>query len=132
MKRPPHQAERRRSSRRPATECSWLCDARLRHGLQLEIIDLASGGALVEAPARMLPGASVEVRLAASGWRWRAAARVLRCHVSALLPEHGVRYRAALQFDQPLEPPGRWAEIPAATPRGAVPAGGAGGWDLGV
>jgi hypothetical protein len=30
--------------------------------------------------------------------------------VSALLPERGVRYRAALQFDRQLTPPRPWGE----------------------
>jgi hypothetical protein len=102
--------DRRRCRRRPAADCGWLSHARLRHGLDLRVVDLALGGACVEAPARLLPGSSVELHLAAPGWRWWAPARVLRCHVSALLPERGVRYRAALQFDRQLTPPRPWGE----------------------
>lgn len=108
--RAPAREERRRCPRRPAGECAWVSHARLRHGLELLVINLGLGGACVEAPARLLPGSSVELHLGAPGWRWSASARVLRCHVSALLPERGVRYRAALQFDQPLTPPWSWAE----------------------
>jgi hypothetical protein len=129
MRRAPQQGERRQASRRLARECPWLSDARLRHGLQLDVIDLAPGGALVEAPARLLPGSSVELRLAAPGWRWRAAARVLRCHVSALLPEQGARYRAALQFEAPLQPPAWWTEPSASVGCGALGGGSASGAD---
>jgi hypothetical protein len=98
-------AEQRTCPRAPGRECG-LASARLRHGLDLMIVNMAEGGALVEAAARLLPGSNVELQLAAPGWRWLAPARVLRCQVSALVPEQGVRYRAALQFDRPLRLPG--------------------------
>lgn len=113
------QQERRQSRRHDGGDCGWLSHARLRHGLELLVIDLANGGACVEAPARLLPGSSVELHLAAPGWRWTAAARVLRCHVSALLPERGVRYRAALQFDRQLTPPAPWDHEEGGAPAAA-------------
>ncbi len=100
------ESERRDARRQTAAECAWLTSARLRTGLEVAVIDLASGGALIEAPARLLPGATVELHLAAPGWRWFASARVLRCCVFALVAEEGVRYRAALRFDRCLEAPG--------------------------
>lgn len=117
--------ERRRGDRQPAGACAWLSSARLRHGPDLLIVNLAEGGALVEAATRLLPGSSVELYLAAPGWRWFAAARVLRCGVSALVPEQGVRYRAALQFQRPLHPPGpqRDAAANAGEPRTDVQRG---------
>src|SRR5512138_158709 len=102
--RHPH-GERRACERRSAAACAWLTSARLRTGLEVAIVDLAPGGALVEATSRLLPGANVELHLGAPGWRWSAPARVLRCRVSALVAEQGVRYRAALRFDRSLEPP---------------------------
>lgn len=130
----PGQTERRRSPRHQGLACEWLSQARLRHGLELLVVNLAREGACVEAPARLLPGSSVELHLAAPGWQWTAGARVLRCHVAALLPEHGVRYRAALQFERQLTPPARWnaedgacmraGRAPeAVAPRGARPMG---------
>lgn len=105
MRRAWWRVERRESPREVAADCAWLSYARLRHGLELTVVDLAPGGALVEAPARMLPGSRVELQLAAPAWRWSGTARVLRCQVSALIPEQGARYRAALQFERPLLPP---------------------------
>lgn len=106
MRRPTALAERRSWRRRGRDDCRWLSQARLRHGLELRVLNLGQGGALVEAPARLLPGSRVEVHLAAPGWGWCAGARVLRCQVSALLPEQGVRYRAALEFERVMDPPG--------------------------
>jgi hypothetical protein len=45
----------------------------------------------------------MEMQVAISGWRWSGKGRVLRCHVSALVRGDGVRYRAALQFDPPVD-----------------------------
>ncbi len=99
MRRPKRE---RRESRRAPAETLELSQAKLRHGPELLLIDVGEGGALVEASARMLPGSQVELQLASEAWGWSGRARVLRCQVSALLPEQGVRYRAALGFDRPL------------------------------
>lgn len=94
--------ERRAGRRRPGANCAWLVSARLRHGFDVAVLNIGPGGALVEGAARLLPGATVELQLAGPGWAWNTCARVLRCRVSGLL-EHGVRYRAALQFDRPIK-----------------------------
>jgi hypothetical protein len=101
----PPRRERRAASRTSGADCAWLVAARLRHGFDVTVIDLAAGGALVEGRARLLPGASVELQLVGPDWSWVSTARVLRCRVSALL-EEGVRYRAALQFERRFKMPG--------------------------
>ena len=98
-------AERRASRRRAGGDCAWLTSARLRRGLVIDVLNLSAGGALVEAEARLLPGTDVDLQLTAPGWRWFATARILRCHVSAVVIDHGVRYRAALRFQHCLELP---------------------------
>jgi hypothetical protein len=54
------------------------------------------------------------------GWSWRGRATVKRCHVSALVPDNGARYLAALQFDTPLGPGGTTALLAAARDADAV------------
>jgi hypothetical protein len=75
----------------------------VRPGREIGLLDLSAGGALIEAPTRLLPGTCVELQLAAPGWRWTVTARVLRCRVSALVPDQGVRYKAALMFERALD-----------------------------
>jgi hypothetical protein len=95
--------EQRASMRRSPPPQSWLATARVRPGHEVRVIDLSSGGVLVEAATRLLPGARVVLQFIGPGVALRASARVVRCFVVALDPEHGVRYRAALAFDRELD-----------------------------
>jgi len=101
----PAEGERRATARAHSGECGWITIIRLRPGRDATLIDLSEGGAQVEASSRMLPGTSVELLLGAEGWRRIVIATVLRCSVSALIPDQGVRYRAGLMFDTGLHLP---------------------------
>ena len=92
-------ADRRSSPRRSCRQCAWLIAARLRPGREVRVIDLSSGGALVEAAVRLLPGAPFVLHLVGAAGAHTIRGTVLRCHVSALDRSTGVRYRAALGFD---------------------------------
>ena len=71
--------ERRRTRRRGAGEHG--ATARIRPGHQVQVIDLSSGGALVEADRRMLPGSAVELQLQAQDRQATMRGSVLRCCV---------------------------------------------------
>jgi hypothetical protein len=105
--------ERRRFRRVGAEACGDDVRARLRAGRDAALLDLSRGGARIEVASRLLPGTPVELQVAAARWRWSGRARILRCRVSALVPEDGVRYQAALQFDPPVDA-GAGAELEAA------------------
>ena len=94
--------DRRRWPRRKPSECPWLIEARLRSGTEVRVVDISNGGVLVETASQILPGAPVEIFLVAADQRWLVKGRIVRCHVSAIMPERGVRYRAALAFDEPV------------------------------
>lgn len=94
--------ERREGRRWTMSECRWLTSARLRHGVDVDVLNLSTAGALIELAARLLPGATVEMHLGAADWAFSSPARVLRCYVSALSADDGVRYQAALRFDRPV------------------------------
>lgn len=95
-------ADRRRFPRKKPNECPWLIEARLRSGTEVRVIDISNGGVLLEAPSQILPGARVELFLVAAGQRWLVKGRIVRSHVSVIAPECGVRYRAALAFNEPV------------------------------
>jgi hypothetical protein len=102
--------DRRCSPRRGRCGLRRDLTVRLRSGHDLALLNLSSGGALVEGSFRALPGTTVELQLLAPGWRGPATARVLRCDVVALHPSRGVRYRAALAFAVGLTMPDEPAE----------------------
>ena len=72
--------------------------ARVRLGHRLVLLDVSSRGALVEGPCPLRPGSRIEVQLEGAARGSMVAARVTRCLVSAIHPECGVTYRAALAF----------------------------------
>jgi hypothetical protein len=77
--------------------------ATLRPGCLVSIVDLSAGGALVDAPRPLRPGARVHVQLIAGERAFSVAAHILRCFVWEVDPHNGVRYRGALRFEQPCE-----------------------------
>ena len=90
--------ERRQTPRLTTTECEWLTVVRLLPGREARVVNLSSTGALVETPARLLPGTGVSLLLGAPDWRQVIDALIVRCAVCALIPEDGARYRAGLLF----------------------------------
>jgi hypothetical protein len=91
--------ERRRARRRAAGEHG--ATARIRPGHHVHLIDLSSGGALVEADRRMLPGSAVELQLQAPDRQATMRGSVLRCCVVRVRPS-SISYRGAIAFDRQL------------------------------
>lgn len=91
------EVDRRTALRRPAAQCGIAAPAVLRPGLTVRVLELSTGGALVESPAPVRPDACTELGLAGlDGRRHAVRAHVLRCWVSALDP---LTYRCAVRFD---------------------------------
>jgi hypothetical protein len=105
--------DRRASPRISAFAVAGMERARLRPGRTAYIIDLSSGGALIEADWQLLPGMRVEMQVGEPTPLFRVTGRIVRCHV-ALLDRDRIRYRGALMFEQPL-PSGvaetQWVEV---------------------
>ena len=72
----------------------------LRPGYLVTLIDLSAGGALIQGPRPLRPGARVHLQLVTSGRTIGLAAHVLRCAVASLDSREGVQYRGALKFDR--------------------------------
>jgi hypothetical protein len=77
--------------------------ARLKPGPLLTLIDVSAGGALIQTPARLTPGAHVLIEFLAPGTRRGTVlrSRVMRSQVTGL--DGCVRYRGACSFDDVLE-----------------------------
>lgn len=93
--------ERRAAPRVRAFAAPGMERARLRPGRTAHIIDLSSGGALIETDWRLLPGIRVEMQIGEPAPLFRVAGRILRSHVARLDRER-IRYRGALMFDEEL------------------------------
>ena len=91
--------ERRASARVDGLATAGMDRARLRPGRTAHIIDLSSGGALIETDWRLLPGVRVEIQVGEPVPLFRVTGRILRCHV-ALLGRERIRYRGALMFEE--------------------------------
>jgi hypothetical protein len=93
--------ERRASARVLTHRMEGMERARLRPGRSAHILNLSSGGALIESDWRLLPGTRVDMQVGDPVPLFRVAGRIVRCHVTRLDRER-IRYRAALKFEKPL------------------------------
>ena len=96
--------ERRQSVRLVMGGHGDVAGLRLVPGLVASIRNISRGGACIEVTSRLLPGTPVDLQASLPGRRWRAQARILRCRVSAIVPDDGLRYEAAIQFDLSRDP----------------------------
>jgi PilZ domain len=85
-------------------DCLELARGRIRPGRAAQILDLSSGGALIETDWQLMPGTRVDLQLGSPIGQYRVAARILRSQV-ALLHRERVRYRGALRFEERISFP---------------------------
>jgi hypothetical protein len=69
----------------------------------VSLVDLSSGGALIDLPFQVRPNSQVKVELVTSSDRLTLPVRLLRCYVTSLTD--GVRYQAAAEFREQLQLP---------------------------
>jgi hypothetical protein len=65
------------------------------------LINISTGGALIETEQRLLPGAAVDLLLERSKYRASVRGHVLRCSVVRVCAA-SMGYRGAVGFDRPL------------------------------
>jgi hypothetical protein len=93
--------ERRAAPRRSPAATIWLPQALLRPGLEVRVLNLSTGGALVHTGSRLRPGGATELQLFSDRRRRAIRATIGRCRVARLEP---LVYEAALCFDEPFDP----------------------------
>ena len=96
-------AQERRADTRFGGEVLGSGYATLRPGCAVTLIDLSSGGALVQAARPLRPGTRAQLQFERGARRFLLAAHVLRCAVWAIDAESGVLYRGAVKFEQRCE-----------------------------
>ncbi len=91
--------ERRKSERVEPWQVPSLKSARLLAGPDVKILNLSSGGAMLECSARILPGASICIRLVATDALFFLRGRVLESRASSL---HGaeINYTCNIAFEE--------------------------------
>jgi hypothetical protein len=90
----------RRADRRSAgVEEHGILSTRVGAGHHARLIDVSASGALVDTPARLMPGSAVEMRLVTHRHRISVRGTVVRCCVARLQP---VVYRGAVRFHRRL------------------------------
>lgn len=94
-----HGRERRADRRQTAVEDHGVLSTRVGDGHPARLVDVSSGGALVDTPLRLLPGSAVEMRLATRRDRIAIRGEVVRCSVNRLQP---MVYRGAVRFERRL------------------------------
>lgn len=93
--------DRRQSCRRHTFDQHGIEHARVRPGREVLIVNVSSGGVLVETPHRLLPGSPIELHLRTAEQRTSVRGRVLRCAVARLRADD-LWYRGAIGFDLEL------------------------------
>ena len=93
--------DRRRARRRRTIHDHGIVSARVRPGREASLLDVSSGGALVETTYRLLPGSPIELHVATSERRVSLRGGVLRSAV-VRVDATGMCYRSAIRFDRLL------------------------------
>jgi hypothetical protein len=94
-------SERRRALRHQQVDEQGAVSVRIKPGHAARLIDVSTGGALVETNCRLLPGREVELHMETPTRRAAVRGRVLRCEVVRLRAS-SISYRGAIAFDRSL------------------------------
>ena len=92
--------DRRIHQRLRPEEVQWLRKLRVKNGPELSLVDISSGGALVDARVQLKPGANITLEMTASGRLVEISSDVLRCGILTL--QGAATYRGAFVFTQTL------------------------------
>ena len=96
---PPGRCERRASPRTQTLAEHGISAARVRAGQDAAVVNVSSGGILIETLHRLLPGTTIELQLSFAHGRPEVLGRVLRSTVSCLR-EGRVSYQGAIAFER--------------------------------
>jgi hypothetical protein len=100
--------DRRAHKRHRHEELRWIRQARLSAGPAVSIVDLSSGGALVDSPVALRPDSVLTLDIEGRGFDKTLQFRVIRCEVGTLRPGQTI-YRGACEFTTSIELPAEHA-----------------------
>lgn len=90
-------AERNTSPRLPPEAFPSLKGAFLRGGASVKLIDISSGGALVESEVRLAPNTKICLEITSTEGTFMLQGRIVHSTISQL--RGGPRYRSGIDFD---------------------------------
>jgi len=96
--------DRRAHKRHRDEELRWIRQARLNAGPPVSIVDLSSGGALIDSPVALRPDSLLMLDIDGRGFDKTLQFRVIRCEVGTLRPGQTI-YRGACEFTTSIELP---------------------------
>lgn len=96
--------DRRAHKRHRDDELRWIRQARLTAGPAVSIVDLSSGGALVDSPVALRPDSVLTLDIEGRGFDKTLQFRVVRCEIGTLRPGQTI-YRGACEFTTSIELP---------------------------
>lgn len=91
--------DRRHAPRHSRVEDHGIISVRIRPGHLAAVIDVSTGGTLIETAHRLLPGREVELLMETSTNKTAVRGRVVRCAVACVRPS-SISYRGAIGFDR--------------------------------
>jgi hypothetical protein len=97
-------AERRAHPRVPGPSLAWIDVARVKYGPEVIIVDLSTGGVVLESDRPLAPGSRQSLEIAGADRSTVVPFGVLRSRISAL-DQRGAIYRSACVFSKPLALP---------------------------
>jgi hypothetical protein len=101
----PARSDRRAYQRRSGRDLEWLRLVRIAQGLDVRLIDLSEGGALLEVDSPLKPGTILSLEISGAGLETVVPLEVLRCYVSSLRGNIAT-YRGACAFGRLIALPG--------------------------
>ena len=104
---------RRRCERMARAEVPWISAVRMPWGLDLNLVNISTGGILLESGTKLPPGITYDLQLDAVEATLVVKARVIRAEVSRV-DRGGVRYYLAAAFEQHVDLTGR-RRVPSMT-----------------
>jgi hypothetical protein len=93
--------DRRREPRRCGVGEHGIQSARVRPGIDVRLLDVSAGGALIETTSRLLPGRRLVLQLSFASCAVAIPGSVLRCTVFHASVDR-IAYRGAVGFDRRL------------------------------
>ena len=93
--------DRRTHERRAPSELGWIREVRLKYGPRVSLIDLSTGGALLQTDVRLRPGTDMVIEIVGS--RIEAVPmRVLRSQLARISGDTAI-YQGACEFKRPFD-----------------------------